>query len=153
MILFSIYVQSNGHIFKPWWRHQWRGTLMFSLICVWINDWVNNCEAGDLRRHSVHYDVSVMQIPSIPMGGNASPFIADVNVLWCEYHYITKLMKTDYTLAKMSYNCRYLNNMCIVNFTDFCTIAKDIYDNIFILEDNQNESNPLLLFLAATKQL
>ena len=72
---------------KPWWRHQmetfsallalcarnspvpvnsphkgqWRGTLMFSLICAWINDWVNNHEAGDLRRHRCHYDVNVMQ--------------------------------------------------------------------------------------------
>ena len=30
-------------------KGQWRGALMFSLICVWINDWVNNREAGDLR--------------------------------------------------------------------------------------------------------
>ena len=33
---------------------------MFSLICVWINGWVNNREAGDLRRHRAHYDVNVM---------------------------------------------------------------------------------------------
>ena len=33
---------------------------MFSLICVWINGWVNNHEAGDLRRHRGHYDVNVM---------------------------------------------------------------------------------------------
>ena len=39
---------------------QWRGALMFSLICAWINDWVNNREAGDLRRHRGHYDVNVM---------------------------------------------------------------------------------------------
>ena len=39
---------------------QWRGALMFSLICAWINDWVNNREAGDLRRHRAHYDVIVM---------------------------------------------------------------------------------------------
>ena len=39
---------------------QWRGALMFSLIYVWINDWVNNAEAGDLRRHRAHYDVTVM---------------------------------------------------------------------------------------------
>ena len=39
---------------------QWRGALMFSLICVWINDWVNNREAGDLRRHLGLYDVNVM---------------------------------------------------------------------------------------------
>ena len=33
---------------------------MFSLICVWINDWVNNHEAGDFRRYLAHYDVIVM---------------------------------------------------------------------------------------------
>ena len=41
-------------------KGQWRGALMFSLICVWINGWVNNREAGDLRRHRAHYDVIVM---------------------------------------------------------------------------------------------
>ena len=72
----------------PWWRHQmetfsallaicaspgihrspvnsahkgqWRGALVFSLICVWINGWVNNREAGDLRRYRAHYDVFVL---------------------------------------------------------------------------------------------
>ena len=39
---------------------QWRGTLMFSLICAWTNGWVNNQDAGDLRRHRAHYDVTVM---------------------------------------------------------------------------------------------
>ena len=33
--------------------------LMFSLICPWINGWVNNREAGDLRRNRGPYDVSV----------------------------------------------------------------------------------------------
>ena len=41
-------------------KGQWRGALVFSLICAWINGWVNNGEAGDLRRHRVHYDVIVM---------------------------------------------------------------------------------------------
>ena len=43
-------------------KGQWRGALMFSLICVWINDWVNNREAGDLRRYRAHSDVIVMLI-------------------------------------------------------------------------------------------
>ena len=57
---------------SPWWRHQmgnifrvtgplcgeFNGALMFFLI--WINAWVNNHEAGDLRRHPAHYDVIVM---------------------------------------------------------------------------------------------
>ena len=41
-------------------KGQWRGALMFSLICAWINGWVNNDEAGDLRRHRAHYNVIVM---------------------------------------------------------------------------------------------
>ena len=70
----------------PWWRHQmetfsaslafvrgihrspvnsphksqWCGALMFTLSCTWINDWANNREAGDLRRHRAHDDVIVM---------------------------------------------------------------------------------------------
>ena len=41
-------------------KGQWRGALMFSLIYAWMNDWVNNREAGDLRRQHGHYDVIVM---------------------------------------------------------------------------------------------
>ena len=68
------------HSENAWWRHQmetfsallaicavnsphkgqWRWALMFSLICAWINGWVNNREAGDLRRQRAHYDVIVM---------------------------------------------------------------------------------------------
>ena len=43
-------------------KGQRRGALMLSLICAWINAWVNNGKAGDLRRHSAHYDVTVMLI-------------------------------------------------------------------------------------------
>ena len=59
---------SNGNIFgvtghlcgnSPH-KGQWRGALVFSLICAWINGWVNNREAGDLRCHRGHYDVNVM---------------------------------------------------------------------------------------------
>ena len=41
-------------------KGQWRGALRFSLICARMSDWVNNHEAGDLRRHRGHYDVVVM---------------------------------------------------------------------------------------------
>ena len=41
-------------------KGQWRGALVFSLIFAWLNGWVNTLEAGDWRRHRVHYDVTVM---------------------------------------------------------------------------------------------
>ena len=42
-------VTGEFHLQRPW-----RGALMFSLICAWINGWINNREAGDLRRHRTH---------------------------------------------------------------------------------------------------
>ena len=66
---------SNGNIFRRYWtfmrgihrstgkflhKCQWRGALVFSLICAWTNGWVNNRGAGDLRRHCAHYDVTLM---------------------------------------------------------------------------------------------
>ena len=69
-------------VLSSWWRHQmetfsallalhrlpmisphkgqWRGVLMLSLICAWIDGWVNNREAGDLGRHRAPYDVTVV---------------------------------------------------------------------------------------------
>ena len=74
--------QSNNCPSDTWWRHQketfsallaisvgnsvvtsefqWHKTLMFPFICTWINDWVNNGEAGDLRSHCAHYIITVM---------------------------------------------------------------------------------------------
>ena len=66
---------SNGNIFPRYWhvvrgirrsslnsphKGQWRWALMFSLICAWINGWINNREAGDFKGHRVHYDATVM---------------------------------------------------------------------------------------------
>ena len=98
---YAVTAIQNG---KPWWRHQieqfsallalcagnspvpvnsphkgqWRGALMFSFICAWINDWVNNREAGDLRRHRGHYDVNVMRWTPLannwPMTVKAFPY-------------------------------------------------------------------------------
>ena len=41
-------------------KGQWRWALILYLIYAWINGWVNNREAGDLRRHRTNYDVRVM---------------------------------------------------------------------------------------------
>ena len=105
-------------IITPWWRHQmetfstllaiwtgnhrspvnsphkgqWRGALMFSLICVWINGWVNNREAGNLRRYRAHYDVIVMTaVPVTTM--LLTPWILDkIHAIWKKrlcHHVIT----------------------------------------------------------------
>ena len=45
------------------------GALMFSLICTWINSWVNNREAGDLRCYHAHYEVIVIEWCAVYSGG------------------------------------------------------------------------------------
>ena len=55
-------------------KGQWCRALMFSLICVRINGWVNNREAGDFRRYHAHYDVTVMN-KEVIMGLNQVMYI------------------------------------------------------------------------------
>ena len=68
----------TAHRHFPWLRHQMETfSVLLALcvgnspvtgefpsqrpvICAWINGWLNNREAGDLRRHRAHYDVTVM---------------------------------------------------------------------------------------------
>ena len=63
-------------------KGQWRGALVFSLICAWTNSWANNRDAGNLRRYRAHYGVIVMgwgyftQTSTIPLFSR----------IWCSYH-------------------------------------------------------------------
>ena len=82
----------------------WRGALMFSLIYIWINVWVNNCEACDLRRHHVHYDVTVMITPN-----NASDMMSPGTWIWT--------YKIAPTLA--TYPVRILLHSTLVNSMNF----------------------------------
>ena len=54
-------------------KSQWRRALMSSLSCVWINGWVNNREAGDLRRYRAHYDVIVCEEATLSQQGSVLP--------------------------------------------------------------------------------
>ena len=41
-----------------------RSFVVFFDMC-WTNGWADNRDAGDLRRHPAHYDVTVMGIPEL----------------------------------------------------------------------------------------
>ena len=73
-------VKSSSDACRSWWRHQIETFSAMLAICAgnspvtnsprkgqcrgelwaWINHWVNNGEADDLKRHCVHYDITVM---------------------------------------------------------------------------------------------
>ena len=99
---------------NAWWRHQmetfplyWtfvrgihrlpansphkcqsRGALMLSLICAWINGWVNNREAGDLRRHRRHCNDAVL-IPA------CAPIISALLAPCAEHLMVKQFDRTD----------------------------------------------------------
>ena len=73
---FSIWPSSNDNFFRvtgPLWgestghphKGQWRGALIFSFIYAWTNGWANNGDAGDLKRHRAHFNVTLMYWTSI----------------------------------------------------------------------------------------
>ena len=65
-------------------KGQWRGALIFSLICAWTNDWVSNRCAGDLRRHRAQYDVTVMSLAEF-----IHRMIPDSTYRWWIKEYVT----------------------------------------------------------------
>ena len=56
---------------------------MFSLICVWINDWVNNLEAGHLICYRAHYDVTVIESKILIV---SLSFTENYKFNFCEIH-------------------------------------------------------------------
>ena len=91
-------------------KGQWRGALMFSLICAWMNYWVNNGEAGDLRRHRAHYDVTVMFAKHIVLstGTMTSSCVCVFSVYGeCCHAILNIYWELDYYLAA---NCKYINH-------------------------------------------
>ena len=104
-------------------RGHWLGALMFSLIAPWINGWVNNREAGDLRRHHTNYDVNVMylfeQTPyNLPEG-------VRYEVLWtavekCESFSIFVAAVSDISIPKFyGIWLRKCQEVSLVNLNDF----------------------------------
>ena len=65
------------------YKRQARGTSMFSLIFTRTNVWANGRDAGDLRRHSAHHDVTVMIIT------NAISWADDVQTQYSTAQYST----------------------------------------------------------------
>ena len=79
------------------------------------------------------------QIKGIPMGGNCSPLIADLYLSWIEYCYLSKLLKSDLSLAKkLSLNCRYIDDIVTPNITNFLDIASKIYPKELPLEESSS---------------
>ena len=79
-------------------KSQWRGAFMFPLICAQTNDSANNGDAGDLRRHHVHYDLIVMVRFSI-----SRPFALKFDkLIWGD---VTTMQYSQHTILRVQYSC------------------------------------------------
>ena len=116
----SIYMMtsSNGNIFRVTGHlcgeFTGPGALMLSLRCVWINDRVNNREAGDFRRYRAHYDVIVMRChepnEAVSIATQRLPKELFLSELWQRYkgyHCSSWLIMTHLISARF-YDCWYL---------------------------------------------
>ena len=100
-------------------KGQWRGALMSSLVCTWIKSWVNNPNAGDLRRHRAHCDVSVMHCSDIPHQWSShiawdlcsNNFAADTT-LW--YLKSTPIYVNDHTVELMKIMTKHINGLLYI---------------------------------------
>ena len=76
------------------------------------------------------------QTKGIPMGGNCSPLLADIFLSHCEYVYMSNLVKNKkFGLARLlSHTCRYIDDLCIVNYKHFHNLINVIYPEDLIAE-------------------
>ena len=65
---------------------------MFPLIYAWINGWVNNLEAGDLRRHCAHNGVNKIPKNMLNLSPTTAtePLVNDISI------------KTEFTLSNIN---------------------------------------------------
>ena len=119
-----------------WWRHQmitcssllalcvgksphkgqWRGALMFSLTCAWTKGWVNNRDAGDLRRHRTQYDVTAMSSIAKMTANNPS------------YAAVLTIVKSRQFIVYRVYDSVYLP--CYLNTCYCCVCNMLLYDDV-----------------------
>ena len=84
------------------------------------------------------------QTKGIPMGGNCSPLLADLFLCHCEYIYMSTLVKNKkFGLARLlSHTCRYIDDLCIVNYKYFHKLIEVIYPEDLIAErSGSNDKN------------
>ena len=142
---------------------QWRGALMFTLICVWINGCVNNREAGDLRRYCAHYGVTVMSQEFITMPNSAyldyiikfplSPYIsANISKNTWNYtshtQYLMYARQKKYSSLIAGIVCLHYDDVIMSTIASQITSLTIVYSTVYSGADqSKHQSSALLAFV------
>ena len=139
---------SNGNIFRvtghlyggfTGYKGQWRGPLMFTLICVWIYDWVNNREAGGLRRYRAQYDVTPMM--TFPFQKlliqltDSDRFTTSADEVWSMLRFNT-VTSHEHHVVSNHYNSIVCSTVCYANIKNQCTAL------LYLCEGNPLMASP-----------
>ena len=114
-------------------KGQLRGTLMFSLICAWINGWVNNREAGAVRRQLSRWLWSVVRTVTNHRWFPPSPSHAKLWCCLCYYHDHTveqtvELLVIWDTMVQMHRRCNDLSDLTGSTVTISIQFAFRVYN-------------------------
>ena len=82
----------------------------FSLFCVWIYGWVNNREAGDLRWHRGHYDVTVMETRKIVIINLTTEWVISIKI-----HDLSNFAKVSPEMSQNQNQWRHVPNLTNVS--------------------------------------
>ena len=108
----------------------------------WINGWINNREAGDLRRHRAHYDVTVM------VGG---AFRGVFRTRFCTSHkkYKKRRLGDGIYFTSCLWYIIHKHLLMISVCTPMFQSTNKIYHNIFILSEIKyiSEYSPIYTYL------
>ena len=112
------------------YKGQWHWALMFSLICVWINDWVNNREAGDLRRHRAHYDVTIMEPRESNFRAPLFPRFYELLKQWSPIKYHLHIVQVTWQPTNINSWCPGWTG-CNFNYVWFSFVYWSVYPGFF----------------------
>ena len=86
-------------------KGQWRRAFMFSLICAWITGWINNSEAGVLRRHCGHYDVTVMWLVCLYNSNTLSKYSEKIKLNGLNYARYRPVVQEHFKIVSCTEKC------------------------------------------------
>ena len=97
-------------------KGQWRGAVMFSLICAWMNGWVSNREAVDLRRHRVHYDFTHMQEEQVTVFHKEGLHLNVPSCCWVmiEHPQLSFCFPVKFSMKRVAAKCTLIQHVSLV---------------------------------------
>ena len=102
--------------------------------CAWINSWVNNLKAGDLRRHRAHYNVIVMAYEFVNLGALKSVRLSKQRIFQC----MGKVFYVEFQRVHLKFHLKYLTHTWKDRIFTQCWKFKNT--QIYELEAHQAEA-------------